>query len=137
VVSEAVAIIHSQLLSVAELGGDGVVPGGDRGSRCRVGDTARRQVGEFEEHLLQAVRHHEGEEPAARACPDSSIVLPALWSAGSVPVLKPRGFALVSATAGTSELRSASFPGIEANADLPLSARCSAVLPGCTEQAIS
>lgn len=27
--------------------------------------------------------------------------------------LKPRGFALVSATAGTSELRSASFPGIE------------------------
>jgi hypothetical protein len=27
--------------------------------------------------------------------------------------LRPRGFVLVSATAGTSELRSASFPGIE------------------------
>ena len=28
-------------------------------------------------------------------------------------LLKPRGSALVSATAGTSKLRSASFPGIE------------------------
>jgi hypothetical protein len=32
--------------------------------------------------------------------------------------LKPRGFALVSATAGTSELRSASFPGIEVRGSL-------------------
>src|SRR5215471_19934595 len=52
-------------LSVTELGGDGVVPSGDRGSHCRVGDAVRRQVGEFEEHLLQAAGDHEGEEPAA------------------------------------------------------------------------
>ena len=77
VVSEAVAIIPSRLLSVAELGGDGVVPGRDRGSRCRVSDTARRQVGEFEEHLLQAARHHEGEEPAARGTRGDPVPGPA------------------------------------------------------------
>jgi len=41
------------------------VPGGDRGSHGRVGDSVRRQVGKFEEHLFQAAGHHEGEEPAA------------------------------------------------------------------------
>ena len=65
VVSEAVAIIRSRLLSVTGSGGDGVVPGGDRGSHCRVGDAVWRQVGKFEEHLFQAAGNHEGEQSAA------------------------------------------------------------------------
>src|SRR5215469_18910529 len=52
-------------LSATELGGDGVVPSGDRGSHSRVGDAVRRQVGKFEEHLFQAAGNHEGEKPAA------------------------------------------------------------------------
>src|SRR5215469_13871559 len=52
-------------LTVIESGGNGVVSGGDRGSYCRVGDAVWRQAAEFEEHLFQAARDHEGEEPAA------------------------------------------------------------------------
>ena len=53
------------MASFACLGGDGVVPGGDRGSHLWVGDAVWRQVCEFEEHLFQAAGDHEGEEPAA------------------------------------------------------------------------
>src|SRR5215472_9397428 len=47
------------------LGRAGVEPGGDRGAHGGVGDAVRRQVCQFEEHLLQAAGDHEGEEPAA------------------------------------------------------------------------